>query len=737
MIRFKKNRNTTLGLVRLATPLVLALIFCMTGSGFVMAQDSIPENTLKALKDATVFVRVETGNEGSTGSGFLIGKQKEYAYIVTNEHVIRRQGRASRTVEVDFFSGTRERKSLEATVVSEDESRDLAVLRVRNDSLPNPVKLSSSNEIRETLPVYILGFPFGESLSTNRSGPNVTIGRGTISSVRSDDFGNLEKVQIDGDLNPGNSGGPIVFSDGTLMGVSVATVLGTNIGVGIPGKSLRDMLFGRLGSMGLSQEANGPRKTSCSIKAKLIDPLEKVKSVSFMVIDADRIDLKDHSADENGKWSRLSSGMKEVKLKIDGQVATGKTMFRGEFGEQLKLIHQVKFVNGRGDTFYTSPGEYVIRIAERKGRGSDRSRKGDVAGNDKQQNRNTRKKRATESEGWLGSARNGSGSVPEIEPESSNTSVAGVKFDCVDAKCQTLDFESSNMVPQLHWDAEHEHFFALSTEGLLRKISFPGLVEVTRIDIGSKCSWMQISKEGLCVLSPGIQDLIVLEPESLNPLKSIPIGEAEFFAASPESSLAYIAAGGDLRLVDLATGETQRSYRPDDFRSNSGRVHGFGNPTISPDGQYFFCVSHECMQRFLVTENGLEFAESGPRIGGNARQIVVSNDSQYVAMPAGGGNGKGYTTFVYQVHDIKEKILEAEGGAYPKAIGFDKEAGMVYGQNHGAELITFTGKGLVNKSYDFGRDIEISNTNFILVHPAGHQLVLLTHPKMVMVNLPK
>ena len=124
--------------------LTIVLVGSLAHSCF--AQRAIPESTLASLKGATVFVRVNQGNRASTGSGFLIGKTDDWGYVVTNEHVVRARGKKSRSVEVDFNSGSGNRKTFLARVVGEDKSRDLAVLKIKNRDLPKPIPLKSSNE---------------------------------------------------------------------------------------------------------------------------------------------------------------------------------------------------------------------------------------------------------------------------------------------------------------------------------------------------------------------------------------------------------------------------------------------------------------------------------------------------------------------------------------------------------------------------------------------------------------
>src|SRR5205823_13615096 len=72
---------------------------------------------------------------------------------------------------------------------------------------------------------------------------------GAVSSHRLDDRNELSVVQIDGDLNPGNSGGPVVDAQGRLVGVSVAKIKNTQIGLAIPSADLVSMLKGRIFGM--------------------------------------------------------------------------------------------------------------------------------------------------------------------------------------------------------------------------------------------------------------------------------------------------------------------------------------------------------------------------------------------------------------------------------------------------------------------------------------------------------
>jgi len=222
-------------------------------------------NTLAALKRSTVFIKVDAGDQFASGSGFLARLEGDTAFVVTNHHVItpppaqfmpfpgrfggpRRfrfapQQEQRLTYTLVFGSGTAEEKSLSAEVASQNKESDLAILRVRGlQNPPPPVPLAQNINLVETMPVFILGFPFGEQLALDRGNPAITVGKGSVSSIRMDKQGHVGLVQINGDLNPGNSGGPVVDSQGRVIGIAVATVKGTQIGLAIPVAKLTDLL---------------------------------------------------------------------------------------------------------------------------------------------------------------------------------------------------------------------------------------------------------------------------------------------------------------------------------------------------------------------------------------------------------------------------------------------------------------------------------------------------------------
>lgn len=182
------------------------------------------------VKNAMVYIKIKQKamvlNEEATvtGSGFFINSE---GYVVTNYHVVQNAIEGSglsfptsiEEIKVIINSGSAEYKTYKASIYSVDKENDLAVLKP-NEILNVPfLKIDTAANLVETMPVWVFGFPFGESFTVLQRGPEVTISNGNITSLRHDDRNKLTRIQLDATVNPGNSGGPVVNDKGEVIGV--------------------------------------------------------------------------------------------------------------------------------------------------------------------------------------------------------------------------------------------------------------------------------------------------------------------------------------------------------------------------------------------------------------------------------------------------------------------------------------------------------------------------------------
>jgi S1-C subfamily serine protease len=154
-----------------------------------------------------------------SGSGVIVTPD---GYLLTNQHVVHRAARVS----IKLTNG----EQVEARVVAEDASTDLAVLRARTSGLP-AVSLLTKAVARVGQLVVAIGNPFGFE---------ATVSAGVISAhgrtLRGSDGRLIEGVvQHTAPLNPGNSGGPLVDARGRVVGINTAIIAAAQgIGFAVP-----------------------------------------------------------------------------------------------------------------------------------------------------------------------------------------------------------------------------------------------------------------------------------------------------------------------------------------------------------------------------------------------------------------------------------------------------------------------------------------------------------------------
>lgn len=191
-------------------------------------------DSLEEAQNSVVFITrymselVGTEYEGliECGSGFAIGTPGEpVEYIVTNAHVITDENGVYNTADLTVWFSTMANDYMIPEVYAIDHDRDLAVLRLPETTDKRGAVTLNTEIAPNGETVYAIGYPdYGNNLQDYRtmSTKDVTLTRGVISKQfrREQNQRGYEAYQHDAAISAGNSGGPLVNSDGQVIGVN-------------------------------------------------------------------------------------------------------------------------------------------------------------------------------------------------------------------------------------------------------------------------------------------------------------------------------------------------------------------------------------------------------------------------------------------------------------------------------------------------------------------------------------
>ena len=153
----------------------------------------------------------------SLGSGFLIN---DNGFIMTNFHVVSGSSRIQVTLadQTQYY----------ATALDTDRSDDLALIKINPKRKVDFLKLGDSEHLQVGQKVLAIGNPFGLE-GTLTVGVVSSIGR----KIEGENEQRLEgMIQTDAAINGGNSGGPLLDSNGSVIGINTAILGQTNMGIG-------------------------------------------------------------------------------------------------------------------------------------------------------------------------------------------------------------------------------------------------------------------------------------------------------------------------------------------------------------------------------------------------------------------------------------------------------------------------------------------------------------------------
>ena len=163
-------------------------------------------------------VKIFNPADEGQGSGAIFKTEGMNGYVITNHHVVDNTLEATVIVQdVAEYTGT---------VIGVDEGRDLAVVRICCGDFPT-LEFGDSLSLNVGDPVVAIGYPLDHLQFRSVRGPGrvivpgaATVTQGTVSAFRHRTETGTDYVQTDTPISGGNSGGPLLTTDGMVIGIN-------------------------------------------------------------------------------------------------------------------------------------------------------------------------------------------------------------------------------------------------------------------------------------------------------------------------------------------------------------------------------------------------------------------------------------------------------------------------------------------------------------------------------------
>lgn len=189
--------------------------------------------TYSANSQNSLFGSAETDTDTNTeqvsseGSGVIYKKEGNFAYLVTNTHVIS----GAKKVDIRLADGTK----VPGEIVGSDTYSDIAVVKIAADKVTTVAEFGDSDQLTVGETAIAIGSPLGSEYAN-------TVTQGIVSSLnrnvslKSEDGQAIstKAIQTDTAINPGNSGGPLINIQGQVIGIT-SSKIATNGGTSVEG----------------------------------------------------------------------------------------------------------------------------------------------------------------------------------------------------------------------------------------------------------------------------------------------------------------------------------------------------------------------------------------------------------------------------------------------------------------------------------------------------------------------
>lgn len=337
----KENRQQTLVIISFILGALVMLLVLKSISLFT--NNNILESTslgtksfndaIEKVYDATVFIETYTGSlKSSTGSGFFYKKDSKYAYVLTNEHVLEGD-----TIEITNSND----EKVEGKLLGKDAYLDLAVIRVDKKYAPKIPNIGNSNKSRIGDAIFAIGSPLGENYQGSVtagiiSGKNRMV-QTTVTTTQQDNTWLMSVIQIDAAINPGSSGGPLINTNGEVIGVVTMKLIKEEIEAMSFAIPIEDVMS-KIENLEKGKEIKWPEIgiSMVNVSSANYNEIEIPKEVKDGVL---ILSVKEDSSAEEAKLKRGDIIIKVNDVKVKNTAYLKYELFKYKIGENVNITY--------------------------------------------------------------------------------------------------------------------------------------------------------------------------------------------------------------------------------------------------------------------------------------------------------------------------------------------------------------------------------------------------------------
>ncbi|MEZ6140903.1 MAG: trypsin-like peptidase domain-containing protein [Zavarzinella sp.] len=687
----------------------LLLIYLQTS----LYADGLTAESLKKLKAASVFIKVRSNYAFGTGSGFIVYKNSKTGYIATNAHVVMPTLKAEKIESIDIVLNSgrpSEEKTISGSVVFSDKQSDLAILRIESENIPEPLSMIDKVDPIETMTVYALGFPFGKLVAGSNRNPSITISKGAVTSLREDDDGKLELIQIDADINPGCSGGPVVDEKGRLIGISKAGIIGTNVNVIVPKYKLNKIAQGSLTRNTLKIVSHDEQTISYLLTAEFLDPFKQINKCTLLYFPADEDGLKlarEWDASNPGKTIENHKFCKSYEIEIvEGKAAVTIKTPRSTGIVNKSFVAVKYYVDSK---LFVSEPELVINKLS--------AQVGSILFTPSKQEFRTSISKLLPLKPII------SKSLCDLKTEDLATDEDSPRGPY----SKSFYYEACAV-----WSTDYQHFFVLNpSKGILYKLDFQSLSIIKELSFNSICAWLSVCDDGLLVTGSEKNEIYIVDPVNLKTTRTIKMRKGHRAVSQYGLKHIYVAhitniGESSLYIYEIKTGQLLRVLHSRSMPAGTT----FENLDMSKSGEFIYTSNRFFMSQYPVSGSILDSPIKLKTTTSGERGFQISSIGNFVTVSSSADTRPGVTKSTLLLSDASfpEPVVVLPMDALNISLHDDKKffimnARIITEANLGVRF-DFNGKAIES----YGIQSKIGVTPIVvqyLIHPKSSQIVCI------------